>query len=180
VWNLTNDEKVNNFDLYLDLKKAVEHTDIRVSYDYSDSDNAFIHSGPRITELSQNVALTPGDTKPCAAGVTSCFLPLPNVTNSGSAAVDLTSSRRRSAGPRLPGTVARRHRLRDDRHSGTARHAADDYLGEINTGYGIAPAAGNTRFVAAVFVLRPDLPTPFFITGSPAAPAFMSCNQRKP
>jgi hypothetical protein len=79
-WNLTNDEHVNNFQLYANLVRALPKTDIRFGWDYSDSDQAFIHGGPRITALTNNSILTPGDAKPCAAGVTSCFVAFPNVT----------------------------------------------------------------------------------------------------
>ncbi|HET9652057.1 MAG TPA: MtrB/PioB family outer membrane beta-barrel protein, partial [Usitatibacter sp.] len=50
-WNLTNDEKVNNVSVYLNLVKALPKSDIRFGYDYSDSDQAFIHGGPRIAAL---------------------------------------------------------------------------------------------------------------------------------
>ena len=39
VWNLTNGEKVNA-SICTDLMKAIEHTDIRFTYDYSDSTTA--------------------------------------------------------------------------------------------------------------------------------------------
>lgn len=51
------------------------------AYDYSDSDPAYLQSGPRITAMSTNTILTPGDGRPCAATLTSCFVALPNVTN---------------------------------------------------------------------------------------------------
>jgi hypothetical protein len=53
-----NREKVNNAALYLDLIKLAPNTDVRFSYDYSDSDNAFILGGPRVKELSTGVALS--------------------------------------------------------------------------------------------------------------------------
>jgi hypothetical protein len=65
-WMLKNTENVNNFALYADLPKLARKTSARVTYDFSDSDNAFVHSGPRILSLA-------------AAGQ---FIPLPNVTNS--------------------------------------------------------------------------------------------------
>src|SRR5262245_48617934 len=65
-WMLKNTENVNNFNLYADLPKLARKTTARVTYDFSDSDNAFVHSGPRILSLA-------------AAGQ---FIPLPNVTNS--------------------------------------------------------------------------------------------------
>ncbi len=154
VWTLTNDEKVNNFDLYLDLKKAIEHTDIRFSYDYSDSDNAFIHGGPRITELTNNVALTPGDTKPCAAGVTSCFIPLPNVTNKWQrAAVDLKYFFTTKVGLGF-GYWYEKFDVSDFATvdlPGQPGKPRIDYLGEISTGYGNRPYKGNTAFLRLLY-----------------------------
>ena len=65
-WTLDNDDRVNNVGLYLDLTRAVRNTDIRFAYDYSDSDNSFVHGGPRIAALT---ALNQ-------------FIPLPSVENS--------------------------------------------------------------------------------------------------
>jgi MtrB/PioB family decaheme-associated outer membrane protein len=64
-WTLDNDDNVKNASAYLDLLRAIAKTDIRLGYDYSDSDNSFVHGGPRIAALA-------------AAGQ---FIPLPNVTN---------------------------------------------------------------------------------------------------
>jgi hypothetical protein len=60
-WTLTNDETVNTFSAYVDLVKALAKTDIRAAYTYSDSDQAFVHGGPRISAIA--------------------FVALPNVTN---------------------------------------------------------------------------------------------------
>jgi hypothetical protein len=60
-WNLTADETANFFSLYVNLIKALTNTDIRVGYDYSDSDQSFVHGGPRIASID--------------------FVALPNVTN---------------------------------------------------------------------------------------------------
>ena len=49
---MDNDEKVNNFDLYLDLLNAFKNTGIRFAYSYSDSDNGFVFGGPRIATLA--------------------------------------------------------------------------------------------------------------------------------
>lgn len=65
-WTLDNDEEVNNFNLFVDLTRALRNTDVRLSYDFSDSNNSFLHGGPRIAALS-------------ALGQ---FVPLPDVTNS--------------------------------------------------------------------------------------------------
>jgi MtrB/PioB family decaheme-associated outer membrane protein len=64
-WTLDNDDKVNTASLYLDLLRAVRRTDIRFAYDYSDSNNSFVHGGPRVATLA-------------AAGQ---FIPLPDVAN---------------------------------------------------------------------------------------------------
>jgi len=154
VWNLNNDEKVNSFDLYLDLNKLLANTLIKFTYDYSDSDNAFVHSGPRVFELANNVALTPGDTKPCAAGVTSCFLPLPNVTNKWQrAAVDLKYFFTTKVGMGL-GYWYEKFDVSDystfdlPGQPGTPRI---DILGEINTGYGNRPYKGQTGFFRLLY-----------------------------
>ncbi len=154
VWNLTNDEKVNNFDLYLDLNKAIPNTNIRLSYDYSDSDNAFIHSGPRIQELLTNTPLTVGAPKPCAAGVTSCFIPLPNVTNKWQrAGADLKYFFTKKVGFGL-GYWYEKFEVTDfattdlPGQPGTPRIAN---LGEISTGYGNRPYTGNTAFLRLLY-----------------------------
>jgi putative beta-barrel porin MtrB/PioB len=64
-WTLDNDDKINSVMAYVDVLHAIRNTDIRFSYDYSDSDNSFVHGGPRIASLT-------------SAGQ---FIPLPNVTN---------------------------------------------------------------------------------------------------
>lgn len=64
-WTLTNDETVNTFTAYVDLIKALDRTDIRAAYTYSDSDQAFVHGGPRIASLA----------------AINQFVALPNVTN---------------------------------------------------------------------------------------------------
>jgi hypothetical protein len=145
---------VNSFDLYLDLNKLLANTLIKFTYDYSDSDNAFVHSGPRIFELQNNVALTPGDTKPCAAGVTSCFLALPNVTNKWQrAAVDLKYFFTTKVGVGL-GYWYEKFDVSDystfdiPGQPGTPRI---DILGEINTGYGNRPYKGQTGFFRVLY-----------------------------
>ena len=136
---LKNTENVNNFNLYADLPKLARKTTARVTYDLSNSDNAFAHSGPRILSLA-------------AAGQ---FIPLPNVTNSW----------HRLAGdvqyffvPRIGVGVDywyERFNVRDFNtidipgQPGTPRI---DYLGEISTGYGNRPYRGHTAFVRLLYV----------------------------
>jgi len=154
TWFLTNDEKVNNFDVFLDLNHAIANTNIRLTYDYSDSDNAFVHSGPRIQELLTNTALTPGDAKPCAAGVTSCFQPLPTITNKWHrVGADLKYFLSAKVGVGL-GYYFEKFDVTDyatmdqPGASGTPRIAN---LGEINTGYGNRPYKGNTGFLRLLY-----------------------------
>ena len=64
-WTLAHDEKVNYVTAYVDLIKLLEKTDIRVAYNFSDSDQAYVFGGPRI---------------PALAAINQ-FVPLPDVTN---------------------------------------------------------------------------------------------------
>jgi MtrB/PioB family decaheme-associated outer membrane protein len=152
-WNLDNDETVKNAGLYLDLLKALPNTDIRFSYDYSNSDNAFIHSGPRIQELSTNTFLTAGDAKPCATGLTSCFEALPNVTNTWQQMkVDVKHMFRPKVGvglgywyEKLDITDFATTNLAD----GTPRI---DPLGDITTGYGNRPYKGQSGMVRLILM----------------------------
>jgi hypothetical protein len=153
TWNLNNDEKVNNFDLYFDVLRAIKNTDIRVNYDYSDSDNAFIHSGPRIQELLTNTALTPGDTRPCV-GVASCFVPLPNVTNRWQR---VTADVRYFFTARVGVGLSywfEKFEITDYSaidlagQPGTPRI---DFLGTLNMGYGNRPYRGSTGFVRLLY-----------------------------
>ena len=171
TWFLNNDEKVNNATVYLDLIKAVAKTDIQVSYDYSDSNNSYIHSGPRIQELSTNRALSgpsailypisPATGRPftipapCAAGLTSCFEPLPTITNKWQRfAVDLKYMFAAKVGVGL-GYWYEKFDVSDyatidlPGQPGTPRI---DYLGEISTGYGSRPYKGNTGFFRILYL----------------------------
>jgi MtrB/PioB family decaheme-associated outer membrane protein len=138
-WMLKNTENVNNFNLYADLPKLARKTTARVTYDFSDSDNAFVHSGPRILSLA-------------AAGQ---FIPLPNVTNSWHR---LGADVQYFFVPRVGVGVDywyERFNARDfdtidiPGQSGTPRI---DYLGEISTGYGNRPYRGNTAFVRLLYL----------------------------
>ena len=65
-WTLDNDDHVNNVTLYADVLRAIRNTDIRIGYDYSDSNNSFVHGGPRVAALTS----------------LNQFIPLPDVDNS--------------------------------------------------------------------------------------------------
>lgn len=152
VWNLDNDEHVNNVLAFVDLVKAIPNTDIRFSYDYSDSDQAFIHSGPRITALATNAILTAGDARPCAAGLTSCFEALPNVTNTWNR---LTADLRYHFTAKVGFGVTYWYEKFDvsdfatiDVTPGVPRI---DYLGSLTTGYGNRPYKGQTGFLRLLY-----------------------------
>lgn len=155
LWTLNNTENVNNFNLFMDIPKAFgDKSGVRVSYDLSDSDNGLLFGGPRITELSQNVALTPGDTKPCAAGVSSCFIPLPNVTNTWQRlTAEVSYFFQKQVGVAI-GYWYEKFDVTDfatvdlPGQPGTPRI---DNLGELSTGYGNRPYRGNTAFVRLLY-----------------------------
>jgi hypothetical protein len=159
-WTMNNDETVNNFNLYFDLNHALKNTDIRIMYDFSDSDNSYLHGGPRVTALSTNTILTPGDTAPCSGGVSSCFIPLPNVTNTWhrfSADVRYYFTQKVGVGfgwyyEKLDvsdfGTIDTNGPVGFTPATGTPRI---DYLGEINTGYGVRPYSGNTGTIRLLY-----------------------------
>lgn len=148
-WLLDQDEKVNNASVYVDLLHAIKQADIRFSYDYSDSNNAYIHSGPRIQELKTATALTPADTfRPCTAPLTSCFEPLAPVTNKWQRfMVDVRYLLAGNVGLGF-GYWYEKFDVSDyatiDLQPGTPRI---DYLGVINTGYGNRPYKANTGFL---------------------------------
>lgn len=152
TWNLDNDEHVHNLLAYVDLVETWPKTDIRFAYDLSESDQAFIHSGPRITALANNAILTPGDTRPCAAGVASCFEMLPNVTNTWHR---FTANLRYNLTAKLGVGVSYWYEKLDiidfanvDVTPGIPRI---DYLGSLTTGYGNRPYNGQTAFVRLLY-----------------------------
>lgn len=149
-WTLTNDEKVNTFSLYADLVKPLAKTDIRVGYDYSDSDQGFVHGGPRIAGLA-------------AIGQ---FIALPNVTNKWQrATIDI----RYSVSKKVGVGAAYWYEKLDVADFGTVNTAGSatlprpelgaqtdtpriDWLGSISTGYGNRPYKGQTAFVRVFYM----------------------------
>ncbi len=144
-WSLTNDEKVNNFSLYLNLVKALPKTDIRVGYDYMDSDQGFVHGGPRIDALS-------------ALGT---FVALPNVTTTWH---HLTVDLRYSLSEKLGVGIYYLYEKFDVADFATINSAGPaslprpelgpqnntpriDWLGAITTGYAVRPYTGSTGIV---------------------------------
>lgn len=144
-WTLTNDETVNNFSVYVNLAKAIAKTDIRFGYDYSDSDQSFVHGGPRIPALA-------------ALGT---FVAFPNVTNTWQhATVDVTYAVSKKVGVGFS-YYFEKFDVADFATINTAGPATlpistlgaqtdtarIDWLGAITTGYGNRPYKGQTGFV---------------------------------
>ena len=137
-WLLDNTENVNNFNLFADLPKLARKTTARITYDFSDSDNAFNFSGPRILSLA-------------AAGQ---FVPLPNVTNSWHR---LATDVQYFFVPRVGVGVDYWYERLNTRDFNTINLPGTDvpridYLGEISTGYGNRPYTGNTVFVRLLYL----------------------------
>jgi hypothetical protein len=139
-WWLDNDEKVNNFDVYVDVLNAIRNTGIRFSYNYSDSDNALVLGGPRTVTLYNTIDVNGFRT----------FEQLPKVTNDWQQfMVDLKYTFSSKVGfavaymyeklgiddfatINLPGT------------SGYGAQPRIDYLGGLTTGYANRPYKGST------------------------------------
>ncbi len=136
-WSLDNDETVNNFDIYVDVLGAIERTDIRFGYTLSDSDNAFVHYGPRIETLR-------------AAGQSEA---LPNVTNKWQEfQIDL----RFFATDRVGFGVEYWYEKLDVTDYATINldgtdQPRIDYLGGLTTGYGNRAYTGNTFFARLLY-----------------------------
>jgi len=151
-WALTNDEHVNTFTAFVNLNKLVTKTDMRFAYDYSSSDQAFVHSGPRIASLA---ATAPGQ-----------FVALPNVTNSWSQlSFDLTYalSKKLAVGFSLLRedfdvsdyatiNTGGSQTLPDARVGAQSDNARIDWWGSLLTGYGNRPYSGTTGVVRLFYL----------------------------
>ncbi len=143
-WTLKNDELVNNVDVYLNLSKLAEKTNVRFNYDYADSDNGFIFGGPRITSLA-------------AVGQ---FIALPNVTNKWQRlSADFQYHFSKKVGAAL-GYWYEKFEITDyatiDTNGSVGFKPATgspriDYLGFLGTGYGNRPYKGSTAFVRLLY-----------------------------
>lgn len=144
-WTMANDETVNTFSLYLNLIKALDKTNIRIGYDYSDSDQAFLHGGPRIASLT----------------TARQFVAFPNVTNTWH---HLTADVRYSVSKNLGLGASYWYEKLDVADFAAINTAGPatlprtelgaqtdtpriDWLGSITTGYGNRPYKGQTVFL---------------------------------
>ncbi len=139
----------------MDLIKALPNTDIRFQYNFSDSDLEYKLYGPRAEafkapdDLTKRNAL---DSRPCATGITSCFIPWPNVTNDWpQIKLDVRHMFRPNMGVGLG--------YRDEKFEVVDFATTDvtpgvprmDPLGAITTGYGNRPYTGNTAIVKLIY-----------------------------
>jgi len=144
-WTLDNDEKVNNFNVFVDLFKAIVNTDVRLAFDFSDSDNAFVHGGPRIASLS----------------AANTFIALPNVTNTWKRlSADVKHFFTAKVGVGV-GYYYEKFEVSDyatiDSNGSVGFTAATgnsrlEYLGEIMTGYGARPYSGSNVFARLIYL----------------------------
>ena len=144
-WNLDNHDHINNVNVYVDVLRAIRNTDIRVAYDFNDSDNSFVHGGPRVDSLL------------AAAGQ---FIPLPNVTNTWHrVTADVQYFLNAHAGLGV-GYYFEKLDVVDfntiDTNGSVAFAGATgdpriDYLGGLLMGYGNRPYTGSTVYVRALY-----------------------------
>lgn len=145
-WALDNDETVNNAQVYLTLAKLITNTDVSVTYDYMDSDNAFVHSGPRIASLA-------------AIGQ---FEALPNVENTWNrlrADVNYFFTRQFGVGLGYWYEKLDVNDWQSVDENGPVNAVAPAtgtpgiaYLGELTLGYGSRPYKGSTGFFRILYV----------------------------
>ncbi|MGE5814653.1 MAG: MtrB/PioB family outer membrane beta-barrel protein [Acidobacteriota bacterium] len=145
-WGIDTDETVNNAQVYVTLAKALKNTDIGLTYDYMDSDNSFVHGGPRIDSLA-------------AIGQ---FIPLPNVQNTWKRmTADVNYFFTKQVGVGI-GYWYEKYDTNDwatlDQNgpvnaigaaTGTPRL---DYLGELTLANGVRPYKGSTGFFRLLYV----------------------------
>ena len=137
-----------------------EH-DIRFGYDYMDSNNAFVHGGPRINQLNTNTSVT-GTS--CSAGVSDCFNPLPAVTTTWNRiSADLKYFFTRTVGVGFAywyekldvmdfATIDANGSVAFTPPTGTVRV---DYLGGLMTGYAARTIAGTPHRCGCCICSRP-------------------------
>jgi hypothetical protein len=149
-WSLSHEEKVNTFTAYLNLVKAFANTDIRASYDLMDSDQSFVHGGPRIASLS----------------AANQFVPFPNVTDKWQrATIDVAYSFSKKLGVGASywyekfdvedfatiNTAGPQTLPRAELGAQTETPRID-WLGSITTGYAVRPYTGQTLFLRLFYL----------------------------
>jgi MtrB/PioB family decaheme-associated outer membrane protein len=143
-WTLDNVEKVNSATVYMDVMKLAKDGNLRVSYDYNDSDNKYGFGGPRIASLT----------------AANTFVPLPAITNEWQRfTVDYKVFLANHFGIGVSywyedfavrdfNTIDTNGPVGFKEATGTPRI---DYLGGLTTGYGNRPYTGQTGFVRVLY-----------------------------
>lgn len=136
-WTLDSDETVHTAGVTLDLIRTVPRTEIRLGYDWTDSDQGFIYAGPRIDALA-------------AVGQ---FIPLPSVTNAWQrATIDVRYFLNAKVGVGA-GYWFNKFDIDDyqtlDLSEGVPR---TDYVGSLMLGYGYRPFNANTGFIRVFYL----------------------------
>jgi hypothetical protein len=143
-WTLDNDDDINTATLYVDVLQAIRNTDIRFSYDYSDSNNSFVHGGPRMAALA-------------ALGQ---FIPLPTVENTwqrATADVQYFFSDRAGVGVGYyfeTFDVLDFNTIDSEGPVGFAPQTEEpriDWLGGLLTGYGNRPYTGSSGYLRFLY-----------------------------
>ncbi len=136
-WDLDNDETVHTVGVSLDVIQALPKTEIRLGYDWTDSNQGFVHSGPRIDALA-------------AVGQ---FIALPSVTNAWQRA---TADVRYFVTPKVGVGVGYWYHKYDvddyqtlDLSDGSPR---TDSIGSLMLGYGYRPFNANTGYVRVFYL----------------------------
>jgi hypothetical protein len=154
-WYMDNDEKITTAGVYLDLIKALPNTDIRFAFDFSDSNLEYSMYGPRIDAFNSpdNTALrNPLDSRPCSTGITDCFIPWPNVTNTwAQAKCDLRHMFRPNLGIGIGYRYEKFEIVDFATTDVTPGEPRMDPLGAITTGYGNRPYTGSTAVVKLIY-----------------------------
>jgi hypothetical protein len=143
-WTLDNDDDIDLFSVFVDLLRAVPDTDIRFSYDLTDSNNKYVHGGPRVAALA---ALNQ-------------FIPLPDVDHTwhrANADVQYFFSTRVGVGAgyyfeKLD--IADFNTIDSEGPVGFAPQTGQpriDWLGGLITGYGNRPYTGNTGYLRLLY-----------------------------
>jgi len=155
-WYLNNGEDVKTMGVWVDLTKALPNTDLKFAYNYSNSDASFDLYGPRIEAFKAPDDLTKrgtGDTsRPCSTGIASCFIPVPNVTNTWSQfKVEAKHMFKSNMGVGL-GYQYEKLDITDFATTNLADGSPRiDPLGAVTTGYGNRPYTGSTIIAKLIY-----------------------------
>ncbi len=143
-WTVDNNDKVNTANVYFDVNNLAKGGELRLGFDYNDSDNAYRFGGPRVASLT----------------AANTFIPLPNVTTEWQRfTIDYKVYLSNAIGLGIGywyedmaiadfNTIDTNGPVGFAAATGTPRI---DYLGGLVTGYGNRPYTGQTVFVRVMY-----------------------------